>query len=182
MIAAPSFPRRIMWADPEPELPTEAKLRALIPEIRGMAFEEALAAMVAAVPELAQSRAKIQAVYRQAGFALLRSADLAITEKVQRLIAERIAQGEPPDTQAAIQALQADFTPAYSQLVIRNATTRSYAAGRFEQAKSLPDVAGLEYQATRDSSVRENHLACDGLIARIDDPVWDGHSPPMGHG
>ena len=40
---------------------------------------------------------------------------------------------------------------------------------------------GLEFLATLDDNVRENHRAADGLIAAPEDPVWNSLSPPLGH-
>ncbi len=40
----------------------------------------------------------------------------------------------------------------------------------------------LMFDAINDSRVRPNHLALDGVIRHIDDPVWDRISPPLGFG
>lgn len=164
--------------------PTGAEINGLpLPTISGLGFDQALDALVRAIPELAQSQAEIREVYRQAGFALVKSTDLAVTQQVQALIARRLRDGESkPTTKEAIQALDANFTPAYAETVVRNATNRAYAAGRLRQAATLPEVAGVEYMAIPDASARPNHLALDGLVARLDDPILNRISPPNGHG
>lgn len=164
-------------------VPTGSEIRDLpLPTISGLGFDQALDALVRAIPELAQSQAEIRAVYRQAGFALVKSADLAITMQVQNLIAKRLRDGDSkPTAKEAIQALDEEFTPGYAEVVVRNATNRAYAAGRMKQARELSDVAGLEFMAIHDGDARAWHLAADGLVARVDDPVWIRLSPPLGH-
>lgn len=165
------------------DVPTAKEIAKIaLPRIAGLGFEEALDALVRAIPELAQSRDEIRRVYQRAGFALARSADLATTAAVQKIIAERIAAGEgAPTASAAIQALSKDFTPAYAETVVRNATNRAYNAGRMRQAAENPSIAGLEYHAIHDGDARPNHLALDGLRCRLDDPLVDRISPPNGH-
>ena len=36
-------------------------------------------------------------------------------------------------------------------------------------------------QTAGDSNVRPGHAALDGLVARVDDPIWRRFSPPGGH-
>lgn len=165
-------------ADPAHEDALRARrLRRLL----GLGFDEATRQMIEAVPELARTREEITSVYERGGFALARSADLATTKAVQEVVAKAAAKGqEIAKVEEVMEALDESFTGAYSRLVFRNATTRAYAAGRMRQAREMPGVVGLEYLATRDENVRENHFAADGLIAAVDDPTWNRISPPNG--
>lgn len=154
------------------------RLRRLL----GLGFDAATRQMIEAVPELARTRKEIQAVYERGGFALVKSADLATTKAVQEAVAKAAAKGEElKKVEDVMEALDESFTGAYSRLVFRNATTRAYAAGRQRQAREMPGVVGLEYLATMDGDARKNHAAADGLIAAVEDSVWDRISPPNGH-
>ncbi len=80
----------------------------------------------------------------------------------------------------------AGWTQGYAQTVVRTNTTSAFAAGRFREAEDMKregvEVVALKFVAIEDSRVRPNHLACDGLIASVDDPIWNKLSPPLFYG
>jgi hypothetical protein len=39
----------------------------------------------------------------------------------------------------------------------------------------------MEFYALDDARVRPHHKAADGLIAAVDDPIWDTFKPPLGY-
>lgn len=160
----------------------EAPNTDLLNDLLGLGFDDAVSSMLEAVPEIARTQTEITDVYRRGGFSLVKAADLATVTKVQQLIATATAKGEPiEDVEAAMAVLDETFTRSYSELVFRNATSRSYAAGRMRQARRMPGVVGLLFMATRDADVRPHHLAADGMVAPVDHSVWDELSPPLGH-
>ena len=67
--------------------------------------------------------------------------------------------------------------------VVRTNAATSYAAGRFREAEAMDAegiLSGLRYVAVLDSNVRPNHRAAHGVVAAVDDPIWNKISPPMG--
>ena len=68
------------------------------------------------------------------------------------------------------------------ETIYRNAVQTAYMAGhwrRFEEVKD--DFPYLMYDAINDSRVRPSHLAMDGVIRPVDDPIWKRWTPPCGH-
>lgn len=128
---------------------------------------------------------------RQA-FALARSADVALTERVQKTIERFLRRGIELRNAERIIADMGGFTRAYAETVYRTNLSTAYSAGRFDQA-ARPEVAAVigafEYVTAKDSDVRrgreedsgENHMAAHGFIAATTDPIWDTTSPPSGY-
>ena len=57
------------------------------------------------------------------------------------------------------------------------------AEGQWERAQRTKDVLGYwEYNLGPSVKHRPEHEALDGMILPIDDPWWDGNSPPSGYG
>jgi len=125
------------------------------------------------------------------------SAARALDEEVATRVRDRIAQGmaEGHSTPAIVADLSStwDWPKSYASTVTRAAVATATTAGRFVEGERVAAAGipvGFVYMATRDSNVRrgrpedhgENHLALDGLRARVDDPVWDSFSPPLGFG
>ncbi|MCX8016471.1 MAG: phage head morphogenesis protein [Rhodocyclaceae bacterium] len=68
------------------------------------------------------------------------------------------------------------------ETIYRNAVQTAYMAGhwrRFEEVAE--DYPYLMYDAINDSRVRPSHLAMDGVIRPVNDPIWRRWSPPCGH-
>ncbi|MDW8337099.1 MAG: phage minor head protein [Tepidimonas sp.] len=67
------------------------------------------------------------------------------------------------------------------ETIYRNAVQTAYMAGhwrRFEEVKD--DLPYLIYDAINDSRTRPSHLAMDGVIRPVGDPIWRTWSPPCG--
>lgn len=68
------------------------------------------------------------------------------------------------------------------ETIYRNAVQAAYMAGhwrRFDEVKD--DLPYLMYDAINDSRVRPSHLAMDGVIRPVNDPLWKRWTPPCGH-
>lgn len=133
-------------------------------------------------PRLASTQAEMAAIYaKERAFALTRSADLAVTKRVQEILAASEEAGEHA-TEAVAHA--GDFGQAYADLVVRTSVA-SAASAALKAAVADPEVRevvpGFRFSAVGDADTRPNHLAADGLIAGTDDPIWAMFTPPLGH-
>lgn len=155
---------------------------ALVPAVP---FLEAIEDLVSREPKLAQTWKEVSALYnREHAFALAKSADIEITKRVQRKVAQAIEEGgERGAVRRAIMDL-GPFTEDYADNVFRTNAATAYTAGTFKQAQD-PDVAevmpAFEFTSARDVDVRKNHRAADGLVAATHDPIWDTFAPPIGY-
>ena len=147
-------------------------------------YEEAIRDLVTRDPRLAASAAAVADIYNEShGFALAKSSDVVITEKVQDLITGFLRRGESqPAAQAAIAQL-GGWARSYGEVVFRTNVATAYSEGRMAMAKD-PDVAdfvvGLRRFSARDVDTRPNHRASDGITAPADHPVWRDHGVPAG--
>jgi SPP1 gp7 family putative phage head morphogenesis protein len=151
-------------------------------------FSEAIQDIVTREPRLARSAEAVAQVYsQQHAFALARSANLKVTQRVQqelaRLMREGVGVQQSATAIAKIGKQIEGFTTAYAENVFRTNTMSAFTAGEFEQAQD-PDVADLvpafEFSAVGDGDTRDNHQAADGLVAAVDDPIWQRFAPPLG--
>lgn len=156
-----------------------------------VAFDEAIEDLLEREPRLAADWEEVSAVYsREHAFALARSADQELTEAIQRAMGRLVRSGAPVEVGETVIRAEAvkrevlGFTRAYAETVYRTNVATAFSAGRW-RALADPEVQiiipALEYHATLDSSVRENHRAAHGLIMAVDDDRWSQFSPPMGY-
>lgn len=157
-------------------------------------FEEAIADIIRREPVLASTAAEVAAVYQSGyGFAVARSTSLKVTERVQAALARAARQGRTLSEAEDILSAIGNWVSSYSETVYRTNLNTAYTAGRMEQAKDpvIREVMGAyERVAINDADVRRgrridngaNHLAASGLIASIDDRIWDTHATPSGYG
>lgn len=152
-------------------------------------FVEAIQDIVTREPRLAQSAEAVSQLYAtEHAFAMARSADIKITQRVQaevsRMIQEGMSVNEATKSIAKIGKRIEGFTDAYASTVFRTNAWTAFTAGEFEQAQD-PDVADLvpafEFSATLDGDTRPNHAAADGLVAATTDPIWNQFAPPLGY-
>jgi SPP1 gp7 family putative phage head morphogenesis protein len=79
-------------------------------------------------------------------------------------------------------ALGITASEGYLNTVLTTNMTSAYNLGIVQHAiENSKYIGGLEYVTARDDRVRPNHEAADGLKAPIDDPIWDGFTPPLGY-
>lgn len=150
-----------------------------------LTFDEAVKDLLTREPRLASSAAEVSRLYsREHVFAMARSAELAITKRVQEIMSKATVSGAP--AQEAMTAIEeaAPYGRAYADVVFRTNASNAYNNGRLEQA-SDPDLAdvvvGLKYMGLQDAFTRPNHSAGFGTIAATDDPFWSTHKPPLGY-
>lgn len=154
-------------------------------KVAAVPFREAIENIVTREPRLAESAAEVAELYaREHVFALARSTDIALTRKIRDVMASALEKGFDPSDHGRVIAEMGEWTQAYGETVFRTNAATAFTAGKFEQVQD-PDVADLipafEYNAVRDSSVRHNHLAADGLVAGTKDPIWKIFAPPLGY-
>jgi SPP1 gp7 family putative phage head morphogenesis protein len=125
------------------------------------------------------------------GFAAALAVDAEVAKQVRERLLGGLARGTPTSEVAADLAATWTWPRAYSETVVRNAYATATSAGRFREAERVHRAGipvGFRYSVVHDSNVRrgrpqdhgENHLALDGLTARVDDPVWRSWTPPLG--
>lgn len=157
----------------------------ITPIFPNVEFREAIQDIITREPMLARVSKEVSSLYRtRHGFAVAKSADLRITERIQTFISAALHQGLDTPTASVIISGIGDFSLSYASTVYRTNVASAYTAGRFQQAfdPDLDDYAlAFEYQAIDDADVRPNHFAADGLIANKRDRIWDTYSTPMGY-
>lgn len=113
-------------------------------------------------------------------FAMTRAVDLAVTKRVQDLIA---ASAEEGTDATEVVARAGNFGRAYAETVVRTTMAQAESAG-LREAMADPEVRvvapALRFDAVRDADTRPNHAAADGLIADAADPIWKWATPPWG--
>ena len=126
------------------------------------------------------------------GFAASKAATADVAARVQARLTEGLRSGRGTEEVAREIAADTSWTAAYSRTITRTNFNTATTAGRFTEAREIQGAGfhvGFRYMAVTDSNVRrgrpqdhgENHLALDGLVARIDDPIWKKFSPPGGY-
>lgn len=159
----------------------------------GLPFTEAIEDLIDREPRLAKGWEEVSRLYNtQKVFAMARSADQKITERVQKEVGELLSAGKTHHEvenailnigKSAEMGAVRNWTRAYSANVYRTNAATGYSNGRMEQAKD-PEVAevipALRYSALHDARTRPHHFAADGLIAATTDPVWHRMRTPAG--
>lgn len=160
-----------------------AQLRAH-PIVEPIEFKEAVADVLARHPELAEGWQGVADVYAERhGFACARSMDVAVTQRVQQVIADVVAGRGPPSPRRVIEEL-GDWTSSYADTVYETNIRTAYTAGMWGRmadpavARVLP---GVRFVSARLVTSRPNHTACHGLTAPSDSTLWDTFSPPLGY-
>lgn len=163
---------------------------AASPIAPNLEFDEAIANLVTREPRLAQSAEEVAILYNTDHvFAMARSSSEKLTKRVQEIVTDMIRKGEgaaKTEREILDAALEEshEWSNAYAATVYRTNASTAYANGRMEQAKD-PDVRevipALEYVGEDDARTRPNHHAAFGLVASVDDPVWNRLKPPLGY-
>lgn len=151
----------------------------------GPNFVELINNLLERVPRLAATADEVAFIYStENAFAAVFSPSITVTENVQKAIARLARDGVSTPKSVEVLASMTDWSRAYASTVFRTNINTAYAAGRFKQV-SDPTIAevvpAFRYTAVGDVDTRPNHEAADGLIAPINDPVWDRLTPPLGY-
>jgi len=143
-----------------------------------------------AAERTAQRIAQLYSEGRVAAFA--KSAEQAVTERAQALISQAIREGVGEAGAGRALKLGVDqirqeteaWTEAYSRMAFRTNVNTAVTAGRFRQVQDQDIKAvipAFRFDAVGDSDTRHNHGAADGLIFKVDNPVWNTIAPPLGY-
>lgn len=147
--------------------------------------EKAVEDIVKRDPRLAPGYKRVRELYaRERAFALAKSSDLVVTEKVQDVVSKALRDGAGlPDVDSLIAQI-GGWARAYGENVFRTNLSTAYANGRFLEAAD-PDlegfIVGFERLEVLDSRTRPNHHAAHGLVAGLRDPVWLKLGVPGGY-
>ena len=182
--------RTILWAEYVNTGVTAAAridvlARELIPPtVPNVPFQQAIEDIVSRTPELARNMDAVQEVYLRHGFAAAYSADLQLTQRVQKAITDAIATGKSEEqTVKAIMEDAEDWTRNYSETVYQTNMATAYTAGRVRQSMESPEILEVvpawEFNAVGDADTRPTHQAADGLLAAKDDPIWNDMLHPL---
>lgn len=160
--------------------PVSLKDDAFVPKVR---FEEAIRDLTSRDPVIARSAAEVAELYRtRDAFAITNSSYEILTKRIRDEIVR--LRGKGAFTAKEVLSNVGGFSRAYAETVYRTNLSTAYTNGRIDMARDpvVNQVIGaLLYVATRDSDVRPNHLAADGLIASQHDRLWLTFRPPMGY-
>ncbi len=149
-------------------------------------FEEAIAAARArgvVLPEVYYGQ--LQGVARALSFSV---AGLSQVDQLQQVLDSLVQALEQGSTFAdwkkrLLMAPDALKLPNHRlDNIFRTNLQSAYSRGHWQQHDQYrASRPYLLYSAINDSRVRPHHLALDGLVAAIDDPIWQRHYPPNGY-
>ena len=184
--------RRVLLEAREADRKSAPLLFADTPVVPNVPFGEAVQDILRRTPFLSGTAERVAQVYsREHGFALAKSAEISITQRIQATISRALGEGKPRPSTVDIIAQLGNFKRAYAETVYRTNLSTAYTAGRFQAAEdpvvkiALP---AFQYSAVTDPDVRrgraedsgENHLALHNLISATDWEGWSVYSPPNG--
>lgn len=161
-----------------------AQLRAASPILEAVEFKEATQDVLSRHPELAQGWKGVADVYAERhGFACAKAMDVAVTKRVQEVIADVVAGKGVVEPRRVIREL-GDWTAAYADTVYETNIRSAYTAGMWSRMED-PAVArvlpGARFVSARLPTSRANHVAAHGLTAPTSSLLWDTFSPPLGY-
>lgn len=167
---------------------SNAKSKTLPPVV----FEEAIQDLYEREPYAREAGIvpkSISDVWASHGFALAKSSSMEITKQVQQVLGQIFRHHEyntPRLGRDVIQRVVGNmqgWTNAYAENIMRTTGATVYTAGRFMQVSDpavKKVIPAFRFSAVRDADVRENHAAAHGMVAGVDDPIWDLFAPPLG--
>lgn len=177
--AADLVARATLWLDLRGPRPAQF---AAVPRILP---RDAVAELLEREPSLARSAEEIRRMYDDGhAFAAALSVDLTVTRQIQDEIEKQFRAGRGWYRTAEVVRQLTDWSRAYAENVVRTNVTTAYSSGRFREAERLEEmglVAALRFSAVLDGDTRPNHAAAHGLVAGVNDPVWERLSPPLGY-
>ena len=172
-----------------------APIQTILPRVT---FDEAVQDMIDRTPVTIRPAAertaqRISELYGEGRVvAFARSAEAAVTDKVQALLGQAIREGIPGAEAGTLIRMgveevskrTAAWSESYARMAFRTNVNTAVTAGRFRQAQD-PDIKAVipafRFETAGDSDVRGNHAAADGLIFRVDNTVWNRIAPPLGY-
>lgn len=164
----------------------DARYETLVsPIVPRVDYVQAIKDIVERDPRLAGSAAEVSQIYNEShGFALARSADQVVTQRVHELVIDFLKTGRPTPTVEEGIAQLGNWSRSYGETVFRTNVSTAYAFGRVEMA-SDPEVAdfvmGLRRTSANDIDTRPNHAKSAGITAPARHQVWVDHGVPGGY-
>lgn len=124
--------------------------------------------------------------FRARTFAIAGMAALDQVQAVADSLTQALADGETFTTwQRRVREVAPDtlgLPGSRLELIFRNAAQTAYGVGRtLQQRENAEARPYLMWDAINDSRTRPTHLAMDGHIAPVDDPIWRVWNAPAGH-
>lgn len=124
--------------------------------------------------------------------AFVRSAEAAVTKRVQSLIATAIREGDTEIYAGGkivkdvdeIRKRTAAWSEGYARMAFRTNVNTAVTAGRFRQTQDPAvkmAIPCFRFDSVSDVDTRDNHRAADGLIFKRDNPIWQTIAPPLGY-
>lgn len=166
--------------------------------LANVTFDEALADLIERTPVAMRTAAertaeRISQLYGEGRVvAFARSAEQAVTERVQALIVQAVKEGLTEAQAGSLIKVGVDkvrqeteaWSEAYSRMAFRTNVNTAVTAGRFRQANDQ-DVRDLlpcfRFDAVGDDATRDNHDKLNGRIYKTDNPIWNRIAPPLGY-
>lgn len=163
-------------------------------------FEEALEDLVSRTPKTvrrasertAQRIAELYGASEGRIIAFTRSAEAAVTKRAQEFLAQAFREGltENEAGRGLVESIDEvrkrtrKWSEGYARMVFRTNVNSAATAGRFRQMQD-PDIRAVipaaAFTAVGDGDTRDNHDAADGLIFKVDNPIWNQIAPPLGY-
>lgn len=137
--------------------------RKLLPELRARAFT------VAGVESLDQLGRVQEAIADYARGQTAEGEGVTWDDAKQRIVAE-------------LPFLDDAAASNRATVLLRTHGFQAYQASNYQAAMADEDTTHLQYLATEDSHVRDEHLALHRLIVPKEDPFWQDHFPPWDWG
>lgn len=144
--------------------------------LAGVPPTKAIEALLKREPRLATSANEVARLYQgDRAFAIAKSVELEVTQKVHGAIVEALRSGAPTDVASRVVADLGEWSQGYATTVTRTNLMTAYSGGQDLTAK-MPGVrdvmVGYEVTGPVDSSTRPNHAAYVGFRAPLDSPEW----------
>lgn len=126
---------------------------------------------------------------KRRAFWLRRVTEASLVEDVYRSLSVAVAEGMSVadwrrEIGPRVEAAWSDAGAARPEVILRNWTANAYAQERRASLLDPAVVANRPYwlfDGVADSRQSSICKACDGVVARADDPWWQAHSPPLHH-
>ncbi len=146
-------------------------------------FTQATQDIVDRNPALKRGFKAVQDFYSEEhGFALAKSGEIAVTEKVQQILTQALRTGQALPSASKMIADLGPWSNSYAEQVFRTNLNSAYTAGRMQQAfePELDDfIIGFRRVPVGDADTRANHNFT--LVAGKRDPIWLRLSTPGGY-
>lgn len=127
----------------------------------------------------------LQGLARSTAFSVAGLSKLAQIQQVLDSLAQAVESGKTFDgwRKELLKSPEALKLPRHRlDNIFRTNVQSAYARGRWEKTqRNKASRPYMLYSAINDSRTRPHHAAMDGMVAAVDDPIWDSWYPPAGY-